>query len=166
MSDANGDPLAVRWSAPGVRFADPYARETLAIFPDGKTQVRLRARESAGKAVFYEGSDILDVTVLTSSGTDDTPGLITALRGIYPNPANPRTSIAFTVGRRDHIRIQVYDLAGHLIRELLNEERNAGAYDVPWDGVDNQGQSVASGVYPVRLTSSEGVQTQRAVIIR
>jgi len=166
MSDANGDSLAVHWSAPGVRFSHPNARMTRAIFPDGKTQVRIRARENSGNAVSYEGSDILDVTVLASSAADDTPALVTALRGIYPNPANPRTNIAFTVGHRDRIWIQIYDLAGHLVRDLLNEERNAGAYDVPWDGVDDQGQSVASGVYPVRLTSSEGVDTQRAVIIR
>gem|GEM_PF-5369822 len=166
LNDADGDPLAVRWSAPGVRFDNPFARETRAVFPDGTTQVRVLARENGGKSVLYEASDILDVTVKASSGTGDTPTLVTALRGIYPNPANPRLSIAFTVGQRDHIRIQIYDLAGRLVRELLNEERNAGAYDIPWDGVDDHGRILGSGVYPVRLISSEGVDTERAVIIR
>ena len=166
MADANGDPLAVRWSAPGIRFDNPNARTTRAVFPPGTTQVRVRAREKGGKAVLYEGSDMLDVTVLSGTANDEVPGLTTALRGIYPNPANPRLSIAFTVAERDHIRIRIYDVAGRLVRELLNEERGAGAYDVQWDGTDGQGRAVSSGVYPVRLSSSQSVDTDRAVIVR
>jgi hypothetical protein len=166
LADANGDPLAVRWSAPGVRFTNPAGRLTRAEFPVGRTQVRVRAREGGGKAVLYEGSDILEVTVLAPSGTADTPTLVTALRGVYPNPANPRVSVAFTVERRDRIRILIHDMSGRLVRELLDEERGAGAYDVPWDGTDDQGRAVASGVYPVRLVSSRGVDVDRVVIVR
>ena len=124
------------------------------------------AFENGGKAALYEASDFLNVTVVVPVSGAGTPSLQTALRGVFPNPANPRLSIAFTVEARDRIRIRIYDLAGRLVRDLLNEERGAGAYDVPWDGTDSTGRAVSSGVYAIRLESSRGVDTARAVIAR
>lgn len=161
--DANDDALSVRWSAPGVEFTDPTNRQTGARFPVGVTQVRVRTREMSGR---YESRDIMHVTVASASPVNESPTLTTSLRGLFPNPANPRVRIAFTVGRRGTVRLRVYDVAGRLVRNLLDEVRGAGAYDVDWDGTDDSGSAQSSGIYLVHLDSPEGGDRGRVVLIR
>ena len=79
----------------------------------------------------------------------------------YPNPFNPETVLPLVVpAPARHIQLSVYNSAGQLVRELLNENMNPGRYQVLWDGRDQRGLRVSSGVYLYR------VQTQGAVLVR
>ena len=79
----------------------------------------------------------------------------------YPNPFNPETILPLVVpAPARHIQLSIYNSAGQLVRELLNESMKPGRYQVLWDGRDQRGLQVSSGVYLYR------VQTQDAVLVR
>jgi flagellar hook assembly protein FlgD len=65
----------------------------------------------------------------------------------YPNPFNPVTFITYTVLEMSYIEILIYNLAGQAINELVSEMKASGQYSISWDGTDNLGNPVASGVY-------------------
>lgn len=164
--DANGDPLALRWSGDGVRFAEPGSPVTRALFPIGVSTVRLLARERGGAAPEFEGWDSRTVEVQAAVGINPLPGLRTELRGIFPNPANPRVRIAYTVGTPGTVRLTLHDAAGRQVRVLRNQYQGRGAYDIDWDGRDDMGHAVASGVYHLRLEELGTVDTGRVVLVR
>ncbi|NOX87568.1 MAG: T9SS type A sorting domain-containing protein [Calditrichaeota bacterium] len=72
----------------------------------------------------------------------------------YPNPFNPQTQIAFNLPERCHVVISVYNLTGKLIKILYNAQTDAGKHQVVWNGLDNTGRTVASGIYIYKLTAT------------
>ncbi|RMH89433.1 MAG: T9SS C-terminal target domain-containing protein, partial [Calditrichaeota bacterium] len=91
----------------------------------------------------------------------------------YPNPFNPATTIVFTLPRVSRITLHIYDITGRKVRTLVNEQMPAGRHEVVWDGTNDAGRPVASGVYFYRFTASplegglRGVsQTRKMVLMR
>jgi hypothetical protein len=80
----------------------------------------------------------------------ETP-LRTALRLVGPNPAITTTKVAYSLATPASVRLYVYNVAGRLVRELVNEHKKPGLYSVEWDGSDSGGRR-AAGVYFVRLS--------------
>ena len=74
----------------------------------------------------------------------------------YPNPFNPRTTIRFTTGQAGPVQLAVYDTRGRRVRGLVNAELDAGQHSIPWDGLNDAGQRLPSGVYLARVTSAGG----------
>jgi PKD repeat protein/uncharacterized protein (DUF779 family) len=70
-----------------------------------------------------------------------------ALRQNYPNPFNPETMIAFDLPEQAKVTLQVYNLVGQSIKTLVSEKRVAGSHKIMWDGTDDKGMAVASGLY-------------------
>ena len=70
-----------------------------------------------------------------------------------PNPFNPGTVISFELPQAGPVNLSIHDIKGHLVRRLLDERLEAGSREVPWNGRDDQGKNVASGVYFYRLTA-------------
>jgi len=85
-----------------------------------------------------------------------------------PNPFNPSTTISFTVaeGPAVHVSLKVYDLRGNLVRTLVNEVRDAGTYNVFWDGTNESGRNVSSGVYFYRMQAGDFNQTRKMVLLK
>ncbi|HQI75815.1 MAG TPA: FlgD immunoglobulin-like domain containing protein, partial [Candidatus Latescibacteria bacterium] len=83
-----------------------------------------------------------------------------------PNPFNPSTTLRFGLPDAGHVTLAVYDVNGRLVRNLAGRIFLSGQHDVVWDGCDNNGRAVASGVYLVRLTAREGVLTRRVTLLR
>jgi hypothetical protein len=96
------------------------------------------------------------------------PGLALSRAGarVWPNPARGATALQFDVAHRGLVEVQVYDLAGRRVRRLASSVFTAGRHVVPWDGRDDDGRGVSSGVYMVRLHGPEGVATQRVTMVR
>ncbi len=81
------------------------------------------------------------------SGTEDVPG-ITFRTSHYPNPFNPNTTIKYSMPKAGHLSLKVYNVRGQLIKTLIDGVRPAGEdQTIVWDGSDNQGSTVSSGVY-------------------
>jgi FlgD Ig-like domain len=114
--------------------------------------------------------DELETTTVAGVATEasDAPPLVSADRPlvIMPNPFNPRTTVAYFVGTAGRVAIDVYDLRGRRVKTLQRGNLSAGVHEVVWTGVDERGASVASGVYFIRLQTSDGVHLQRAALVR
>ena len=84
-----------------------------------------------------------------------------------PNPFNPTTNVSFTLAADAQVNLLVHDLAGHLVRTLVSDEHlDAGTHQRRWDGRDDAGLTVGSGVYLLRLESAGEVQLQRMTLVR
>jgi hypothetical protein len=84
----------------------------------------------------------------------------------FPNPFNPITNIGFGIKEQAYVSLRIYDAAGKLISVLINESRPAGNYTAEWNGRDNNGSTVASGVYFYRLTTKEFKETKKMILLR
>ena len=84
---------------------------------------------------------------------------------VAPNPFNPRTTISFSTAREGTVTLDLLDLSGRKVRTLLDGRRARGEHAIGWDGRDDAGMRVASGVYTVRLRTSDGVETRKVTLV-
>lgn len=89
-----------------------------------------------------------------------------AITRLYPNPMNPSARVSFVLAQPGAVRIDVYTASGRFVRTLLDGQRDAGNFEVRWDGDDRHGVHAASGSYFVRLQSQDAVDTRKAVLVR
>ena len=89
-----------------------------------------------------------------------------ALHQNYPNPFNPSTTISFTVATRGPVELSVFDLLGRRVRILSEGPRSAGQHTVVWDGTDEKGRAVGSGIYVYRLRIADFAQTRKMVLVK
>jgi hypothetical protein len=91
----------------------------------------------------------------------------TALHQNTPNPFNPMTTIKFDLARDSHVSLKIYDVAGRLVRSLANDQMTAGfGKQVVWNGLDNSGSRVSSGVYFYRLVAGDFTATKKMVVMK
>lgn len=83
-----------------------------------------------------------------------------------PNPFNPATTIAFELGAAGPVRVTIHDARGRLVRELVDDVRGAGAHAVTWDGRDERGRALPSGVYLCRLQGGGTETTSKLVLAK
>ncbi|MGH1362881.1 MAG: FlgD immunoglobulin-like domain containing protein [Calditrichia bacterium] len=83
----------------------------------------------------------------------------------YPNPFNPSTQIPYSHASRATVSIEIFDYLGRRVRTLVNQTQAAGNYLVFWNGADDQGNRVASGIYIYRLKINNAVAKQRKMIL-
>ncbi|RKY84540.1 hypothetical protein DRQ11_11380, partial [candidate division KSB1 bacterium] len=84
----------------------------------------------------------------------------------YPNPFNPETNINYKLSKSGRVSIRIYNLLGQQVRLLVDEYKEAGYYTIKWDGKNNYGQEVPSGVYYYQIKADDFVQTKRMVLLR
>ena len=83
-----------------------------------------------------------------------------------PNPFNPHTSISFDLPVRNHVRLRIYDIQGRSTATLIDETLPAGSHAVSWDGRNQSGVPLASGVYFYRIETGDFVKTERMVLLK
>lgn len=84
----------------------------------------------------------------------------------YPNPLNPGTTIAFGLPRPGAASVKVYSVAGRLVRTLLDESLPSGHHAAYWDGTDDRGQAVSSGVYFYRVDAGGREFSGKVIVLR
>jgi hypothetical protein len=89
-----------------------------------------------------------------------------ALNQNYPNPFNPTTTIDYSLKASGLVSLKVYNVAGQLVRTLVSNNAAAGEYSIQWDGRDNAGTSVSSGVYFYKLVSGDFSMTKKMVLLK
>jgi len=85
---------------------------------------------------------------------------------VHPNPFNPMTSISLSLPETGLVRVQVYSLDGRLVRTLVDESRQAGPFEVRWDGTGETGLRMASGTYFLKLESPDGRDTRPILMLK
>jgi hypothetical protein len=84
----------------------------------------------------------------------------------YPNPFNPATSIQFSLPQTEKVHLAIYDIRGRLVRTLVDHELySQGWYTLNWDGRDNLGQKVASGIYFTKLQAGKFAATRKMTLV-
>ncbi|NIT57256.1 MAG: T9SS type A sorting domain-containing protein, partial [Aliifodinibius sp.] len=84
----------------------------------------------------------------------------------YPNPFNPVTNIEFYLPSSDRVELVISNVLGQRIRTLFTGKIPAGTHSFSWDGINDSGSLVASGVYIYQLTTSDGQQAKKMLFIR
>ncbi len=97
---------------------------------------------------------------------DDSLPQVTQMAGAWPNPFNPQTTVAFDLAQADHARVLIYDLQGRVVRRLVDEALPAGRHTAVWQGRDDSGRSMASGVYFARLEAESGGGMTKLVLVK
>ncbi|PKN79219.1 MAG: hypothetical protein CVU48_06040, partial [Candidatus Cloacimonetes bacterium HGW-Cloacimonetes-1] len=124
---------------------------------------RVRAVNASGES---GNSNIVEVTMPVSNDDPNNVPVVTELTGNYPNPFNPTTSINFSLNHPQKVIIEVYDIAGRKVINLVNETRNKGAYTVVWNGNNNSGNQVASGVYIISMKADNYYVTRKITLMK
>jgi len=89
-----------------------------------------------------------------------------ALYPNYPNPFNPATNISFALPVDSRVSLKIYNIAGQLVRTVVNETMPAGNHTVTWDGINSSGEKVASGIYFYRLNAGDFSKTMKMVMTK
>ena len=95
----------------------------------------------------------------------DLPGATLALAAA-PNPFNPQTQFSFTLEHEQSIELAVFDLKGRRVRELARGNWTANQYTIEWNGCDDQGRGLSSGVYFARLQAGPESAVTRVVLVK
>jgi hypothetical protein len=101
-----------------------------------------------------------------ANGNVETLPVQYALLQNYPNPFNPTTSIRYELPKGSYVELVIYNVQGQVVRELVNGRQKAQRYVIAWDGKNEQGSSVASGIYFYRIKAGEFVNTKKMVLLR
>ena len=89
-----------------------------------------------------------------------------ALNQNFPNPFNPETTIAYDLADGGRVELEIYNVMGQMVMQLVSEEQPAGRYRVVWDGADAIGRSVASGVYFYRLNTTQYNAVRKLMLLK
>jgi len=102
------------------------------------------------------------------SGTPDETSVprVTTLAQNYPNPFNPQTWIEYSLPSQGPVQLRIFDERGRLVRTLTDGVVQSGEHRERWDGKDQAGKSVASGVYHYTLETEAGVLSHKMTLLR
>jgi len=127
---------------------------------------RVAANNVAGSSYF---SQIRRFSTQQSSDSDDpiTPVLINELGTNYPNPFNPSTTISLSVKDQGHpLSLRIFNLKGQMVRELYNSLPKSPRMDLVWDGKDDSGRPLPSGIYYYRMSSGDFIETRKMLMMK
>jgi len=137
------------------------------IEPAGTDAVKItlaggRACGTTGAICTSDGRPLSNTLKATVAG----PALNFGLDVNYPNPFNPETQIPYTLSETGPVELAIYNIMGQRVRILVQSVQAAGRYQVVWDGRNDNGVPVASGIYLSRLSSAQGVQVRRLLLLK
>jgi len=103
-------------------------------------------------------------TYLTEA--EETPAYRNELSQNYPNPFNPVTTIEFSLAHGGYCELKIFNVSGQRIRTLVSESKQPGRYKISWDGRNDRGTAVTSGIYFYRLKAGSFVSVRKMIILR
>lgn len=142
LSDPDAMDFTLTFGSPAIDAGDP----ALGTDPDGTTL-------DLGPTSFDQATNAPSTTAF-------------ALVGARPNPFNPRTQIVFELQRAQSVELRIVDPRGRAVRTLSTERYDAGRHAVRWNGHDDAGRDVASGVYLAVLRTADGTESRPLVLVR
>jgi hypothetical protein len=84
----------------------------------------------------------------------------------YPNPFNPRTNIEFVLPKSGQVKIEIFNILGQRVRTLVDEHLRPGRKLVDWDGKDDRGKEVSSGIYLYRIATEEFSEAKKMLLLK
>jgi hypothetical protein len=107
-----------------------------------------------------------DSLFLDADDPDETVPAIYDLAQNFPNPCNPSTTIKYSLETRGFVELSVYNILGRKVRTLVSAEKEVGWHEVMWDGKDDSGDDVSSGIYFYKMSSREYTKTKKMLLLK
>lgn len=145
------------------------------MLPAGNYEVVLDGAKNSGLQVVQDVNIESDRSLNFRMGQGlldgDDPGQPTlpkafALSQNYPNPFNPSTTIQYDLPEAGHVQIRVFNIRGNVVATLVNGEEEAGVHVVQWDGREESGRTVSSGVYFYRMETASFSRIRKMVLLK
>jgi hypothetical protein len=130
--------------------------------PSGEYTYNITAEFDGG----YESDFSNDAPVVVTESDNILIPVRTELTGNYPNPFNPETKIKFSLNKDSDVSIKIYNIKGAVVRTLVNGEMNAAYHEIIWDGKDNAGKQVGSGVYFYKMKAEKYTATKKMILMK
>lgn len=106
------------------------------------------------------------VSIEYTGTMDETQSVATQLMGNYPNPFNPETKIEFFIREAGHVSLYIYNVKGQAVRTLVDAEMSGGSHFIHWDGKDDAGNIMASGIYFYRMQASDYHDAKKMILLK
>jgi len=133
---------------------------------------RVVVRETVATPVRIASVDLRDlnnngdeVTLPGDGGETPYVPVVSGLMQNHPNPFNPVTTITYDVAVSGAVRIEIYDVSGHRVRTLVSGPKDAGRHVIEWNGRDENGSTVHTGVYFYRMTAPGYVSPAKKMLL-
>jgi hypothetical protein len=123
------------------------------------------ALDQSGKVIPFEVSNNSIKISDNSPSSNNAPNKF-LLYGNTPNPFNPTTKIRYDLSKRSDVILEIFDILGRHVRTLVNENQQVGRYSAVWDGRDEQGRHVSSGIYIYQIRAGQFVQSRKMAFIK
>jgi hypothetical protein len=134
------------------------------------TVIKARFLFSSDVSIVDEGWYLDDIKIEDSNGVNDSTdsllSLPVKLGYAYPNPSRGITAISYQLPQSARVDLKIYNIQGQLVKTLESKAKQAGFYRVPWDGLDEKGQRVSTGVYFYRFNAGNYSSTGKLMIIK
>lgn len=137
-----------------VSYGTDFSYTDQTVLPGSGYRYRVKLSDEAGDRTLFE-TELISI-----------PSQNLVLNRITPNPFNPQATIDYTIADAGRVTLGVYDTSGRLVRLLVDAPQSAGRYAETWNGRDQSGAAVASGIYFIRLESRGQVRTKKAILLK
>lgn len=167
LNESNwGTALKVATYPPVPATSGTHQQFVISDLPHGQdTYFAIRAYDAAGNASPISNSAYIDLSVpVDEPNTPDR--MATRIGTIYPNPFNGETRINYQVGERSDVSLTIYDVLGRRVNNMLHATLARGEYSAVWNGKDDRGNVVGSGVYFCHIASGAWADSRKLVYLK
>jgi len=123
-----------------------------------------------GETVEFDTSEIQEITFGPDVSVEEMVEFISQIPikflKNYPNPFNPTTTISFEIGESGKTQVEIYNAKGQKIKTLLNEKMEIGQHSVIWNGKDDRGKHVSSGIYFYKVSVSGEQKVNKMIMLK
>jgi hypothetical protein len=105
------------------------------------------------------------VVTLGALNVETTPTEFALLQN-YPNPFNPETTIKYNLAEASNVQLRIYNIVGQVVRTLVGDRQSAGRYQVRWNGTDDRGVAVSSGIYFYQISAGKFQDVKRLMLLK
>lgn len=148
-------------------FGSPIGRLHLVYLDDDTYGSSIQGiGQSTGGQMKYLALDVAFNVPQVENITNDAFAQITMLSQNYPNPFNPTTTISYNVAKRGKVELNIYNVKGQLVKTLVNSEQNVGLHDISWNGRNNLGKQVSSGIYLYKIENCGKSEVKKMILMK
>lgn len=173
-AQSNPPNVVCQWEAPSTRGITGYrvyrneemvAETTNTFFNDSDVPTGSYTYYATTLYGDHESGPSAEVTIDHTDAEDMVP-MVTELSGNHPNPFNPDTTINFALSSAGHVKLDVFNIKGEKVATLIDEHLEAAYHKVVWNGKDNRGRDVSSGVYFYRMDTDKYTSVKKMLLLK
>ena len=160
--------VSTEWNSPTV-VSEPGGTPHTAVSALQVDAVQPTQPLPDGSKATVSFSDMRELVLTEQQFSTSNPSVTRRVSGLlepYPNPFNPSTKIRMYLENQGHVRLEIFDVRGRRVRRLLDGPMPAGESYVRWDGRDQNGGALASGIYFAHLVTSSGESSKKLALVR